>query len=1049
MLAITTMVYSQQEIAIENPNYKNFKELNVNNIPTGILLDYGYAKTDVKQFNGILKDSTYTSRESLNAVYQTLLTAVVQKKNNLNYLDLFQKWQNHRKENTITLAGVLYAYNAINPTAIQNGKMQLLNTSSNTIIPASLAIAEDSGLSSDTILFRENPNPSNLIVKNTPLYTHHYAFAMSPSINEFNNSRFSVVLPKDIMANNIDIANIHVNFNDGKGYQKLNYGIPITVNYNRINTYTWTYKVQLTNGTVLYSHSKFKVNRITKIIAQRNATSGVILDNTRVTAIKNGKAYHGFLEVVDRGLQGIQNPVIVAEGFDTGIVTSPEKPEGENTGEMFRISTANMNDDEDEFNPLLRNELYFRNRDIIYVNWHNGMDYIQNNAEVLKEVIRMVNAAKKENKNKGHVTSPNIVIGQSMGGLVARYALKDMEDNNEDHDTRLYVSHDTPHQGANAPLSVQYLLRHMRKLVIRNPLVYTASESIVPLFNDGIGGSDYYNLFNNPAVRQMVLNWVDKDFNINNSVHNAWQQELKAKGYPRKTRNVAIANGDACGNFNPVGKNILEIRNTRKVKKEFEVLLSAILGLQSLRLDLTVLSLIPGSAKYEFNVSCKPVLRNGTGKYIYDGSIAYEKKILWFIPAKIILTERSIKQPANLLPYGELPGGFFNLAEEALPEDIRDVVTVTSASFIPTISALDYGRGNISHTQSAYQQVIYRDNTNIPFDAYVLERGGNRGHISFSNLNSRWLVDELRENIPHQALDEAIFCSEDKNILVEEGFECSGGATKFAADFNAPRFQWKIAEGNHLIYNLSDVDQREIRFQVRSNIRGRLRVELKFGDANFNRSTTIFKEYWIGKPYAVGELVSICTNVFVQPSSSPVVRLPESGGADTYFIKSDQRELELLDGGNFRPNQVLRFGAARAGRYTATLTTRNKCGTSTGKIYVSAKDCNSGGFGFSVFPNPSENGILTIRSVAEENNTVLSNFQKSISARYITKSSLNLKEDKEEVVYKLYDFNNVLFKEGVLNDVSNELNLSSLKKGIYILKIYKGKEDETHQIIIK
>ena len=59
-----------------------------------------------------------------------------------------------------------------------------------------------------------------------------------------------------------------------------------------------------------------------------------------------------------------------------------------------------MNDAPDVNNSTLLSELFFRNRDVIYVNWHNGMDYIQNNAEVLKEVIRMVNAAKKKIKIK-------------------------------------------------------------------------------------------------------------------------------------------------------------------------------------------------------------------------------------------------------------------------------------------------------------------------------------------------------------------------------------------------------------------------------------------------------------------------------------------------------------------------------------------------------------------------------------------------------------------------------------------------------------------------
>lgn len=1039
MLVVTCMVYSQKEIVIENPYYKNFKELNLNSISTGILLDYGYSKIDVKKFNGTLQDSTYTSRENFNALYQTLISAVVQKKSNLNQSNLFQKWQNHRKENTITLAGLLYSYNAISQKAVQNGKMQVINGSTKAPITPGI-VSRPGGISSDNVIFKENPLPSNAAARGTPLYTHHYAFALAPSVNDFNRSQFSVVLPKDIFAVNTTVRKIEINFNDGKGYRRLQYNTPIQVNYTQAKTYTWLYKVILTNGTTLYSHSKFKINEITKTIARRNPP-GFIFDKTRVTVTKNGRTYRGFLEVNDAGNNGIRNPVIIAEGFDTGIVTNPEKPEGSNNERSFRSFVDNVR--------FLENELYFRDRDIIYVNWSNGMDYIENNAEVLKEVIRMVNAAKRANRS----TAKNVVIGQSMGGLVARYALKDMEDNRENHDTRLFVSHDTPHQGANAPLSVQYMFRHLRKVVIRNPLLYTASESVVPLFNDGLGGSDYYNLFNNPAVRQMSINWVDRDFNINNSLHNAWQSKLKTKGYPQQTRNVAIANGDVCGSFNKVGKNILSVNKTLKPGYLLDLLLSKLLGAGSLRFDHVILGWVPGSPRYKFRLKSSPVLRNGSGKKIYDGLISYKKKILWLVPVTIHLSSKKVNQPSGLLPYDELPGGFFSLAQGALPDSLQDAVVATPSSFIPTISALDYGRGNINHSQSAYQNVIYHNDPNVPFESYILERGGNRQHITFSNLNSAWLVDELRERV-HTATDEALFCPKDKNMIINKGFECGGASTIFAADFNAPRFQWKITKGNHLVTNLTDIEQRSISFDVKPNVRGALKIELEYGDESFRRTSTISsQEFWIGKPEAIGQLGSICTNVLVQPPNAALINLFESRGADSYFVSSDHPDLKLLGGGTVRPNQPLEFTSRKAGRYSATLTTRNKCGSSTAKIYIAANDCRNGGGGFwglefSVYPNPNSNGVLTIENNADR--SLLTTQPTSTSSSFSMNNSNSLKKISEiSSRYELYDMQRFLIKSGNLNNTKNELNLSPLQKGIYFLKIFKAGDVKIHQIVVK
>ena len=55
----------------------------------------------------------------------------------------------------------------------------------------------------------------------------------------------------------------------------------------------------------------------------------------------------------------------------------------------------------------------------------------------------------------------NVVIGPSMGGLISRYALNYMESIGVDHETRLYVSFDTPHAGANVPIGFQHMFNHL------------------------------------------------------------------------------------------------------------------------------------------------------------------------------------------------------------------------------------------------------------------------------------------------------------------------------------------------------------------------------------------------------------------------------------------------------------------------------------------------------------------------------------------------------------------------------------------------------------
>lgn len=87
--------------------------------------------------------------------------------------------------------------------------------------------------------------------------------------------------------------------------------------------------------------------------------------------------------------------------------------------------------------------------DLIFLDFHDGVDYIQRNALVLEELLDLVNTTKDCNGDD------IVVIGASMGGQIARYALTKMESENKHHGVRTYVSFDSPQQGAVVPMGVQ------------------------------------------------------------------------------------------------------------------------------------------------------------------------------------------------------------------------------------------------------------------------------------------------------------------------------------------------------------------------------------------------------------------------------------------------------------------------------------------------------------------------------------------------------------------------------------------------------------------
>ena len=93
--------------------------------------------------------------------------------------------------------------------------------------------------------------------------------------------------------------------------------------------------------------------------------------------------------------------------------------------------------------------------DYYALNWDDGKTYIQRNAFVLMELIEQLQRA------RGLTDEDDLVIiGRSMGGLVARYTLAYMETNQRDHRAKLFMTIDSPHRGAYLPLGVQHLTKY-------------------------------------------------------------------------------------------------------------------------------------------------------------------------------------------------------------------------------------------------------------------------------------------------------------------------------------------------------------------------------------------------------------------------------------------------------------------------------------------------------------------------------------------------------------------------------------------------------------
>jgi triacylglycerol esterase/lipase EstA (alpha/beta hydrolase family) len=212
-------------------------------------------------------------------------------------------------------------------------------------------------------------------------------------------------------------------------------------------------------------------------------------------------------------LTNLRKPLILVEGFD---------PNGD-----YGIADIYSMIQDNNFANRVHNLGY----DIIILNFGNGGDYIQRNAFLLVELINQINAQKPTNE-------PLVVAGFSMGGLVARYALTYMEQHSMNHQTKLYVSLDSPNKGAHIPAGIQALALSFD---------FDLYKSMFPDLQKSL------NMFQAPAAKQMLKyrltnpDQIDGEIPISSDFTNFFNElnNLNScSGFPQNCRNIAISLGN-------------------------------------------------------------------------------------------------------------------------------------------------------------------------------------------------------------------------------------------------------------------------------------------------------------------------------------------------------------------------------------------------------------------------------------------------------------------------------------------------------------------------
>ncbi len=330
-------------------------------------------------------------------------------------------------------------------------------------------------------------------------------FQLSPSLHISNND--------------VKIKQVELDFQDGKGYRSY----PLSENlisyrFSAVGERFISIRLLTERGAFVFQ-SLINVKQLERIPPFREfqITAPRVREDTITPPEKrkNGRigvtVPGGNVRVVLGCDQLFDKPIIIGEGFDMG-------------------QNKNLDDMEAKY----RRELLFylvNGYDLVLLDYHDARDFIENNAQVMKALIGQTYLDKVG-------TTDMIVIGESMSGLVARYALREIETQGQNHHVSHYISYDSPHQGANVPVSISQIYWESYPGVI--PL-------IALLFSQEL--RDYYSALLTPAAAEM-LRYYGGRFNYGvGAQHPEFQafrtrlQNLGNGGYPQNCRNIAMING--------------------------------------------------------------------------------------------------------------------------------------------------------------------------------------------------------------------------------------------------------------------------------------------------------------------------------------------------------------------------------------------------------------------------------------------------------------------------------------------------------------------------
>jgi len=540
-----------------------------------------------------------------------------------------------------------------------------------------------------------------------PEYQPLSIFSGTTLLQQVNNGTVYYHFRPELLFSNADslINELWIDLEDGIGYRFVNKKAEQTFVsvYSSVGEKSIRFKIITDNDTLL-SFSKINITALeldapdfTGYIDGDDSLFTLFNTNKSDPAIGLNSASYAYLE----GCDGIlDKPVIICEGFDIL---------GDQTLDYMQSKWSNTIDN-----------LNANGYDIFIVNIDNPGNSLFENAKIIKTLIRGINAHKQDYFEA-------IYIGESMGGIIGRIALKQLENEGYNHQVGLYVSYDSPHKGAFIPEGLQYTLMD---LAVSFPIL-ALNSYFTGLLSDLFGGeTNAFSLmytFSSLGARQLMANHI-----FGSGAYSQFQAELAQLGYPEKTRNIAFSNGS--------NRALLQSNTS------------------------------PGAIM--FNRQIVLVLYNFFLKAWYTDYEPDNQKVssvIVYTPGHILPTIINNKISGSYRPYTDAPGGFIHNTIPAIFDHESDI----KFTFVPTASAIDldqslWNAGNYSFYNENYTarntQALLENNL-TPFDDIYAD-DDNTFHVNNVDAELELQINEV-EFMPYELF------IQNKNILNNRDYEAS------------------------------------------------------------------------------------------------------------------------------------------------------------------------------------------------------------------------------------------------------------------------------------